>query len=412
MAWSIPRPEMAAAERGSRPGPDSSGAADSSRARPARSSERSSAPPSRTGSHVIDVEPSEAGERLDVFLHRHFPEHSRSQLKRWVDEERVTVGGRTVRASRMLRPGESITIDVPPPPPPMPIPQDIPLDVIHEDDCFLVIRKPAGLVVHPGAGNVAGGTLVNALLSHTDQLSTEAGDFRPGIVHRLDRETSGLMVIARDDDTHRRIAAQFKARMVKKEYLALSHGQPKESDGRIDEPLGRSLVDRKKMAIRPDAEGKASLTLWRTVGTIGGFTWFRCFPHTGRTHQIRVHLKSIGHPIACDYHYGRERELTLAGAFGRKPQGKEPVVLARHALHAFRLSFRHPDDGRALTFEAPLPEDMQTLWDASTIDDAALASAPPAPPPPEELPEDARVWLEGRRTGVGFASTEPEEDAE
>jgi len=359
--------------------------------RPAPSDLPPRAPP-RPGRHLLQVTEPEAGERLDVFLHRHFPEHSRSQLKRWVEEERVTITGRTVRASRMLRPGEEVTIDVPPPPPPLPIPQDIPLEIIHEEESFLVIRKQAGLVVHPGAGNTGGGTLVNALLSHTDRLSSEAGDFRPGIVHRLDRETSGLMVIARDDDTHRRIAAQFKARMVKKEYLALAHGAPAASEGRIDEPLGRSLVDRKKMAIRPDAEGKPSLTLWRTVGSLGPFRWFRCFPHTGRTHQIRVHLKSIGHPIACDYHYGRERDLTLSAARGRKPRGKEPVVLERHALHAFRLSFRHPDDGRPLSFEAPLPHDLSTLWDASEVDREALDSPPPAAPPPEALPEGGMAW--------------------
>ena len=344
--------------------------------------------------HSLEVSPAEAGERLDVYLHRHFPAFSRSALKRWVEEERVVVGGRVVRASRMLRAGEQIQITVPPPPPPLPIPQDIPLEVLYEDSSLLVILKPAGLVVHPGAGNQHGGTLVNALLSHTETLSTEAGDFRPGIVHRLDRETSGLMVIARDDDTHRRIAAQFKARMVKKEYLALAHGHPDISEGRIDEPLGRSLVERKKMAIRPDAAGKSSLTLWRTIGTLGRFTWFRCFPHTGRTHQIRVHLKSIGHPIACDFLYGRERELTLSAARGRKPQGKEPTVLERHALHAFRLSFRHPEDGRPLQFESPLPADFRELWEASTIDSAALASEPPPAPPPEELPEDARPLLE------------------
>ena len=357
---------------------------------------------------TLIVANDDAGERLDVFLHRHFPDTSRSALKKWVEDERVAVEGRFVRASKMLRAGERVRVSVPPPPPPLPIPQDIPFDLIYEDHALLVIQKPAGLVVHPGAGNTTGGTLVNALLSHTDQLSTEAGDFRPGIVHRLDRETSGLMVIARDDDTHRRVAAQFKARMVKKEYLALVHEHPTSSGGTIDAPLGRSLVDRKKMAIRHDADGKVALTHWRRVGTIGGLAWIRCFPHTGRTHQIRVHLKSIAHPIACDFHYGREKKMTLSDAFGRKVQGKEKPVLERHALHAFRLSFRHPDDGRSLAFEAPLPPDLQTLWAESTIDEEALNAPAPAPPTPEEFPEL------GRGDGTEFAesggSTSSEEE--
>ncbi len=331
---------------------------------------------------TLTVEHAEAGHRLDVFLHERLPELSRSVLKRLVEQGHVRIAGRAAKPSRPLRAGETVEISIPPPPPPLPIPESFPLDVIHEDAAFLVIHKPAGLVVHPGAGNLHGGTLVNSLLAHTDQLSREAGDYRPGIVHRLDRETSGLMVIARHDDAHRRLAAQFKARMVRKEYLALAHGEPVSLEGRIEEPIGRSLVNRKRMAVRPDSGGKAALTLWRTIGSLGRFTWFRCFPHTGRTHQIRVHLKTIGHPIACDFHYGRERSLTLSEAQGRKPQGKEEPVLSRHALHAFRLEFRHPDDGQLLQFEAPLPDDLSALWERSTIDRSSLDS--PAPPPPTD----------------------------
>lgn len=329
------------------------------------------------------VAPDAAGVRLDVFLHERFPEVSRSALKRWVEEGRVTIDGRNPKPSRMLRAGESVTMTVPPPPPPMPIPQDIPFEIIHEDASLLIIHKPAGLVVHPGAGNESGGTLVNALLSRTERLSREAGDFRPGIVHRLDRETSGVMVIARDDDAHRRIAAQFKARMVRKEYLALAHDAPATPEGRIDAPLGRSPIDRRRHIVRHDSDGKPALTSWRAVGTIGPFAWFRCFPHTGRTHQIRVHLKSIGHPIACDHLYGREKKLTLTEAHGRKVRGAEEPVLVRHALHAFRLAFRHPVDGRPVSFEAPLPPDLRVLREASKIDRTAL-DAPAIEPRPED----------------------------
>jgi 23S rRNA pseudouridine1911/1915/1917 synthase len=198
-----------------------------------------------------------------------------------------------------------------------------------------------------------------------------------------------LILVARHDDAHRRLAAQFKARMVRKEYLALAHGAPAEPEGSVDAPIGRSLVDRRRMAIRHDSGGKRALTLWRAVGSLGRFSWFRCFPHTGRTHQIRVHLKSIGHPIACDFHYGRERSLTLSEARGRKPQGKEAPLLTRHALHASRLVLRHPEDGRPLDFTAPLPADLAALWAASRIDERALASPPPEIPAPEEYePED------------------------
>ncbi len=338
--------------------------------------------------HVFEVSPEEAGLRLDVFLHRRVPDSSRSSLKRLVEEGRVSIDDRSTRASRMLRVGERVSLKIPPPPPPLPIPQEIDFDLIYEDETLLVIDKPAGLVVHPGAGNHSGGTLVNALLSHTDQLSREAGDYRPGIVHRLDRETSGLIVIARNDDAHRRLAAQFKARIVKKEYLALAHGAPLDREGTIDAPLGRSLVDRKKIAIRHDNIGKRSITQWRTIGTLGKFTWFRCFPVTGRTHQIRVHLKSIGHPIACDYHYGRERELTLSDALRRKPQGKELPLLERHALHAFRIALRHPEDGRPLQFEAPLSPDLDALWSASAIDQEALDYPPPVSPSLEKQGSD------------------------
>lgn len=350
------------------------------------------------GEHALTVAPEEAGERLDVFLHRRLPDLSRSLLKRLIEEGRVRIDGRAPKASRMLRAGERVELEVPPPPPPLPVPQRIPFEIIHEDESFLVIGKPAGLIVHPGAGNLAGGTLVNALLAHDDRLSREAGDFRPGIVHRLDRETSGLMVIARDDDTHRRLAAQFKARMVRKEYLALAHGAPATAQGSIAEPIGRSVSDRKRMAVRHDSGGKPALTAWRAVGTLGRYTWFRCFPHTGRTHQIRVHLKSIGHPLLCDFVYGREKTLTLSEAHGRHPQGKEEPALARHALHAFRLAFRHPEDGRPLEFEAPLPADLARLWAVSDIDLRALAAPPPAPPPPEEL---ARLGLAAEGSGAG-----------
>lgn len=309
---------------------------------------------------------ADVGVRLDRFLQVRFPDLSRSVLQRYIADGRVSVTGKPAKPSLALRAGQSITIRIPPPPPPLPVPQDLPLEVLHEDDVFLVINKSPDMVVHPSPGVTEGGTVVNALLHHTDELSGEGGDFRPGIVHRLDRETSGLLIVARTDDAHRKIAAQFKAREVHKEYLALSHGHPKDPAGRVDLPLGRSLTQRKKMAVRVDSEGKPSVTEWRAVRRIGLFTWFHCFPETGRTHQIRLHLKAIGHPIVCDALYGREKTLTWSEVEGRRPKSGEEPILTRHALHARRIEFRHPITEALVAFEAPLPADLAALWDAAT----------------------------------------------
>lgn len=311
---------------------------------------------------------ADAGVRLDRFLQVRFPELSRSVLQRYIADARVSVTGKSAKSSLALRAGQSITIRIPPPPPPLPIPQDLPLEVLHEDDGFLVINKSPDMVVHPSPGVTEGGTVVNALLHHTDELSAEGGDFRPGIVHRLDRETSGILIVARTDDAHRKIAAQFKAREVHKEYLALSHGHPKKPAGRVDLPLGRSPTQRKKHAVRVDSEGKASLTEWRAVRRIGLLTWFHCFPETGRTHQIRLHLRAIGHPIVCDALYGREKTLTWSEVEGRRPKSGEEPILTRHALHARRIEFRHPTTEALVAFEAPLPADLAALWDAATPD--------------------------------------------
>lgn len=313
--------------------------------------------------HELIVEPGDAGKRLDAWLHERFPEHSRSRLSRLVQEGRVRVGGQLAKPSSPVRRGASVEVCIPAPPPPLPVPEDIPLTIVHEDEHLLVLVKPAGLVVHPAPGTAEGGTLVNALLGHTDRLSEEAGHYRPGIVHRLDRETSGLIAVARSDEVHRALSDQFRARTVHKEYLALAHGIPRAPEGEVDAPIARSLHHRKRMAIRHDEAGKAARTRWRVEGTIRGFAWFRCFPETGRTHQIRVHLKSIGHPIACDALYGREKSLRRSELLGERPQAGEPPILERHALHAHRLAFRHPASGDELHFEAPLPADLAAIWE-------------------------------------------------
>lgn len=313
--------------------------------------------------YTFTVAAEAAGERLDHWLHLQFPALSRSALKRYIENGRVRVNGVTPKPSATLREGAAVEISIPPPPPTRPLPQEIPLEIIFEDDAILVVNKGPDMVVHPSPGQPPQGTLVNALLGRTGKLSTEGGDFRPGIVHRLDRETSGLIVIARTDAAHRQLASQFKSREVTKEYLALAHETPKQSEGLVDLPVGRSPTQRKKMTVRHDEQGKQSQTAWRVERTLGQFTWFRLFPRTGRTHQIRVHLKSLGHPIVCDALYGREKKITLSEIHGRTPKAGEAFVLDHHALHAARLSFAHPTSGESMEFQAPLPAELQLLWD-------------------------------------------------
>ncbi|MCA8958982.1 MAG: RluA family pseudouridine synthase [Planctomycetes bacterium] len=328
-------------------------------------------PEDSSGDRIVPlrVAPADEGRRLDAWLAEQLPDLSRNALKRCIDDGRVTIDGRVRKPSARLEANQRVVVDLPAPPPALPIPEDFPLTILHEDEALLVIEKPADLVVHPSPGTAAGGTLVNALLGHTDRLSREGGDYRPGIVHRLDRETSGVILIARTDAAHRNLSAQFKEREVHKEYLACVHGVPTSTEGDIDLPIARSLTDRKKMAIRHDEQGKASFTHWRLLRACGEFAWIHCFPRSGRTHQIRLHLKAIGHPILCDALYGREKRITAAELEGRKPQGE--AILTRHALHAFRIRFRHPSTGEAVMFESPLSGDLLDVWTVSTGETSA-----------------------------------------
>ena len=282
-------------------------------------------------------------------------------MQRFIQEGRVTVDGVAPKPSTTLRAGQRVRFVEPPPPPPMPLPQDIPLKILHEDDAILVIDKPADLVVHSSPGVIEGGSMVNALLMHTDQLSTEGGLYRPGIVHRLDRHTSGVIVVARTDAAHRSLAAQFKERTVQKVYEACVHGCPEEETGVIDLPIGRSLSDPKKMAIRHDDGGRASLTRYTVQVSGERFSWMTLYPATGRTHQLRVHLRSLGHSIVCDAVYGHEKKITRSALLGQNQKSGESPILYRQALHARRLVLQHPDDERWLEFESPLPADLTAV---------------------------------------------------
>jgi 23S rRNA pseudouridine1911/1915/1917 synthase len=295
------------------------------------------------------------GLRLDVWLARRLPSLSRARLQALIGEGRVLLDGAAARSSSRLRAGQLVVVSVPPPVPAEPEPEDIPLAVLHEDGHLLVIDKPAGLVVHPGAGT-ARGTLVNALLRHVRDLSGIGGVLRPGIVHRLDKGTSGVLLVAKDDETHRALARQFAGRSVEKEYLALVHGVPARAQGAIDAPIGRDPVRRKRMSTRAP-RGREARTSWTVEEAFDGAALLRVRIHTGRTHQIRVHLSSVGHPLAGDTAYGGARAPSC-----RTAQAREALrSLARPALHAARIAFTHPASGERVAFVSPLPADLRQV---------------------------------------------------
>lgn len=280
------------------------------------------------------VENDRAGARLDLFLAERAGELSRSRIQALVRAGHVTVDGGVARPSQKLQAGEKVRLIEPPPTASETLPEEIPLSILHEDDDLLVIDKPAGMVVHPAAGNT-GRTLVNALLHHCGSLSVIGGEERPGIVHRLDKDTSGCIVVARNDTAHRHLSAQFAERTVSKIYLAVVAGRPRQPAGTIDAPIARHPVHRKKMAVRDG--GRSARTDYRVLSELPGSSLVECVLHSGRTHQIRVHMKHLGHPLLGDPIYGKS--------------GDAPRLM----LHAWRLGFEHPRSGARLAFEAPLP---------------------------------------------------------
>jgi len=291
--------------------------------------------------------PADAGKRLDHVLRERLPEFSRSRLQDWIRSGRVLVNGARERASHLVRAGEIIDVEPAEALPLRAAPEAIPLTVLYEDEDVVAIDKPAGMVVHAGAG-VHSGTLVNALLHRFGALSGVAGEFRPGIVHRLDRYTSGVLLVARNDSAHRNLAAQFSGRQVEKVYLALVHGTVTPDRGRIERPISRDPVRRTRMTARL-ASGRAAWSEYRVLRRFERFTLLEVRIGTGRTHQIRVHLSSIGHPVAGDTLYGAP-----SGIEGRPPLG-------RYFLHAHRIGFRRPSTGEEIVVESPLPPEL-TGW--------------------------------------------------
>jgi 23S rRNA pseudouridine1911/1915/1917 synthase len=296
------------------------------------------------------VPPELAGQRLDAALAKLEPSLSRAQVRRLIDAGEVTVSGAVVKPAHRLRAGEEIAGRVPEPQPTKVGAEELPLAILFEDGDVVVIDKPAGLVVHPAPGH-SGGTLVNALLHHCRDLSGVGGELRPGIVHRLDKDTSGVLVVAKNDAAHRALAAQFKAHSVLREYLALVRGTPRAQSGTIEAAIGRHPTDRKRMSTKT-RRGRAALTHYLVEERLRGASLLRVRLGTGRTHQVRVHLSSIGLAILGDPVYG-----------GGRAQGAE-LGLQRQALHAAVLGFTHPRSGDALRFESPLPADLARALEA------------------------------------------------
>ena len=280
------------------------------------------------------------GERVDQFLARTVPDLTRSAVQRLLEEGAVTLGGEPVKKNRKTEAGEVYVVALSDPEPIEALPQNIPLDVVYEDEDVIVVNKPVGMVVHPAAGH-PDGTLVNALLYHCgNSLSGINGKLRPGIVHRIDRDTSGLIIAAKNDAAHLALATQLEDHSLYREYHAIAVGGFREDAGAVDAPLARHPVDRKKMAV-DRVNGKNAVTHWRVLERYSGYTYLQCRLETGRTHQIRVHLASLGHPLLGDTVYG----------------AKKPVPgLAGQCLHARKLTFTHPRSGEEMTVECPLPD--------------------------------------------------------
>jgi 23S rRNA pseudouridine1911/1915/1917 synthase len=305
-------------------------------------------------SFSLRVSAEDAGERLDIFLARKDIGLSRSQVQKLIDEGHVQVNHTIEKTSYKIRIGDVVELWKPEPKPYDVTPEDIPLNIVYEDESVVVVDKPAGMVVHPAAGNFQG-TLVNALLHHCRDISGIGGVLRPGIVHRLDKDTSGLMVVAKSDKAHQELARQFKEHLVRKIYQAIVFGDVEGEEGVVDLPVGRHPVDRKRMSTI-SRHGKESLTKWRVLERYGIFSLLAVEIETGRTHQIRVHLTSTGHPILGDDVYGNStRRLQAIGNTLLRSRLKS---IKRQALHAGKLGFYHPKTHQYLQFQSPLPEDM------------------------------------------------------
>ena len=306
------------------------------------------------------VPESASGQRIDLFLTHACDGHSRTQIRAAVQANLATLDGRVVRPSVKIKAGQTIRFQVPELPPDDTIPENIPLDVIFEDDGLVVVNKPPGMVVHPARGNWTG-TLTSALAYRFQSLSDVGGPARPGIVHRLDRDTSGVIVVAKTNAVHMHLVQQFHDRLVEKEYHAITNGRLDRDRDIVEASIGRHPYQREKQAIREGhATSKTATTFYEVIERHGRFTYVRCKPKTGRTHQIRVHMAHVGCPIICDKLYAGHAQVTRSNLIGPQ-RGDDPVILERQALHAHKLTLQHPQSAQQMTFEAPLPDDFQRV---------------------------------------------------
>lgn len=309
------------------------------------------------------VEEVDAGKRLDAVLAARLPEFSRTLLKRAIDAGSVTVNDTREKPATKLEEGSVVRVEPFDRPVEGPTPEAIPLDYVYEDDDLVVVNKPSGMVVHPAKGHWAG-TMAAALAHHfgKENLSSTAGAARPGIVHRLDRDTTGVIVVAKHDKAHERLSAQFADRTTEKTYLAIVLGEPDRDGDVIDEPIGPHPHVREKMAIRRDhPDARSAVTTFEVLERHRRCSLIRVIPKTGRTHQIRVHLAHVGWPVLCDKQYGGRSRITAGELDGGVLDPDESPLLERHALHAQRLRIDHPTSGERLTFEAPLPPDFEAV---------------------------------------------------
>ena len=317
---------------------------------------------------TYSVPPEAAGQRLDAWLAAQLDGVSRERVQLLLSQEKVTLDGKSPRASHRLRGGEVVEVLGDPTPPPLKaFAEDIPLKIVYEDGEISVIDKPAGMMVHAGAGAVEGegGTLVNALLHRYQSLSSTGGDLRPGIVHRLDKQTSGLIIVARNDAAHLRLAEMFSRRQMRKTYIALVHGHLKQDRGTIDAPIARDLLRRTRMTTRRSSGARSAVSHYtvtrRISSAFGQYTLVRVRIETGRTHQIRVHMASIGHPVVGDTLYGAPARLMVTPSRRKTDPEPENLTLERNFLHAAELEFAHPRTGETIRLTSPLPQELEEL---------------------------------------------------
>lgn len=315
--------------------------------------------PTQVKELTFDIKKTFGDKRIDRYLASRLPDYSRTFIQKLVKEGEVLVNGRTVKSSYDIQKGDVISVRVPAPEESKITPEDIPIDIVYEDDYLMLINKPYDMVVHPAGGHPSG-TLVNALTFYCQNLSQVNGPLKAGIVHRLDRDTSGIMLTIKSDAVHSHIAMQFEKRYIRKEYIAVVEGEIMLDSDEINLPIGRHKGDPQKMAIRHDI-GKEAVSIYEVLERFHGYTLVKIMPKTGRTHQIRVHMRAIGHPVVADFMYSAKESCCLSDLLGREREPGEVPIIERQALHAYRIEFFHPIQNKKMEFQVELPADIACL---------------------------------------------------